>query len=198
MKIPLQTWYDTWLKEHEKTNLVYAKYNNEVQLKQVHFVRDALSSLVWHDVSYDKRQSEPEQPAYKVTAYVIGEHKSKSVRLPVYSLERPDLEIQMVLRYNFYNWNVSVISEKPVKSGRLWGFVTNCSGFRFKEDRAYQPGDSWGYCFFEGFPSEFRLGPYVLNQSRFSLWVDDDYEMYSLVRNIMISPKPTINQTINQ
>ncbi len=49
-----------------------------------------------------------------VGAYVIATHRSKSIELPVVSLERPDLGIQFVLCNNFYHTKLSVISERPL------------------------------------------------------------------------------------
>ena len=183
MRVPLQTWYDAWLEEHESTNLIYAKSGGDVQLPQVHFVRDTLARLIWRGIKYDDIPREPERLDCAVTAYVISEHRSKSVRLPVYSLERSGLGLQIVLRDNYYNWNVSVVSERPVAAD-LRGFVTD---FRDEAERAkYRPRDCWGCCFFEGFPAELMLGPYSKDRRKFSLWTNGDHELYALVRNLML------------
>ena len=187
MRVPLQTWYDAWLREHEGTDLIYAKSGSKVQLPQVHFVRDTLARLAWRGVKYDDIPREPERPDCAVTAYVIAEHRSKSVRLPVYSIERPDLGLQIVLRDNYYNWNVSIVAERPVAAD-LRGFVTD---FDNDGERAkYQPRGYWGYCFFEGFPTELMFGPYSMDKRRFSLWVNGDHELYVLVRNLMFEAIP--------
>lgn len=183
MREYLQTWYDAWIVEHQNTNLLYARSGNEPRLDQVHFVRDRLSLLTWADVKYDDHEAEPARRDCKVTAMVIGEHKSKSVRLPVYSIERPDLGLQIVLRDNHYNWNVSVISERPVNADLRWFELD----FRSDKERAeYHPRGHWGYCFFEGFPTEFMFGPWSMNASRFSTCIDSDYELYAFVRNLML------------
>lgn len=181
----LQTWYDAWLREHADTDLIYARYRSSspsVGLDQVHFVSDRLSCLMWSGVDYDERGVEPSRPDCKATAMVVGEHKSKSVRLPVYSLERPDLGLQIVLRDNYYNWNVSVLSEIPVEAD-LRGFETDFSSAE-ERDR-YRIRGLWGCCFFEGFPDELRFGPFSMDCRKFSLCVSSDYELYALVRCLM-------------
>jgi len=183
MREYLQTWYDAWLKQHRDTNLIYAKHGDDVRLSQVHFVRDYLSGLVWSDVKYDDRATEPERSDCKVTAMVIGEHRSKSVRLPVFAFDRPDLGIQIILRDNYYNWNISVIAERPIACD-LRGFPTDFSSA--KERAEYQPRGYWGYCFFEGFPTVLMFGPHAIDQRKFSLWVNGDYEAYAFVRTLML------------
>jgi hypothetical protein len=192
MKIPMQAWYDRWLKANQDTNLVYVPKNSrgEPSLHQVHFVRDTLASIVWADVPYDKRPNEPPpRETCKETCFVIGEHRSKSVSLPVYSLERPDLGIQFVLRDNYHGWNVSVLLEKPLSDGWniLKGFELDYSRDedrdRFKD--GYKPGSSWGYCYFQGFPEEVQFGPYMEDCRRFSLCIGSEYSLHTFIWLIM-------------
>lgn len=188
MKIPMQAWYDRWLKANQDTKLSYVPKNSrgEPSLHQVHFVCDTLADIVWADVPYDKRPNEPPpRETCKETCFVIGEHRSKSVSLPVYSLERPDLGIQFVLRDNYHDVNVSVISEKPI--------ATDLRGFQLdygrEEDRQRHKngykGGSWGYCYFQGFPEEVQFGPYSENKSRFSLCMGSDFNVYTFIWLIM-------------
>jgi hypothetical protein len=184
MREHLQIWYDRWLNEHRPTNLIYA-HPKDPHLDQVHFVRDDLSRLVWRDVPYNNRATEAAPRAdQKVTAFVIGEHRSKSVRLPVFSFERPDLGLQVVMRYNFYDWNVSVVSEKPVTLDLAQlGFTHDyMPSERSEFPTGYIPGRCWGGCFFQGFPTELQFGPFDENPRKFSLYIDDDYELYVFVR----------------
>lgn len=174
----LQPWYDEWLSEHRETDLLYVNRNarNEPSLAQVHFVRDTLGGLFWSDIPYDARPIATPR-ASKESAWVIGEHRSKSVRLPVYSLERPDLGLQVVLRDNYYNWNVSVVSEIPVAASILEGFRLD---FTSEDERAkYRPGDYWDYLFFEGFPSDLMFGPHSLNARRFSIAIGNEFALYT-------------------
>jgi hypothetical protein len=189
MKIPMQAWYDKWLLEHKDTNLIYVPKNSkgEPSLNQVHFVRDTLASIMWADVPYDKRPNEPPPRVNcKESCFVIGEHTSKSVRLPAYSLERPDLGIQFVLRDNYHDWNLSVLSEKPITTD-LRGFELDYSR---DEDRkrfpnGYRPGSAWGYCYFQGFPEEVQFGPFSENPCKFSLCIGSDYSVHNFIWLIM-------------
>ena len=191
MKVHLQPWYDKWLKAHEDTNLSYVSrdHRGQAQLHQVHFVRDTLCGMLWADVPYDKRGNAPPRDTCKETCYVIGEHTSKSVPLPVYSLERPDLGVQIVLRDNYHDWNVSVMLEKPLPDlGEvLEGFELDYSR---EEDRkrfpdGYTPGHSWGYCYFQGFPEEVQFGPYSENPRKFSLCIGGEYSLHTFMWLLM-------------
>jgi hypothetical protein len=195
----LQPWYDRWLVEHQDTKLIYVGRNarGEANLAQVHFVRDDLAGLLWADVPYDRRATSPPRDDCKETAYVIGEHTSKSVRLPVYSLERPDLGLQVVLRYNFHDWNLSVLSETPVTTD-LRGFELD---YARKEDRDRHPSGfrapgTWGYCFFQGFPHEVQFGPFSENPKKFSLCIDSAYQVYTFLWLLMRerrNPRESVN-----
>ena len=190
MKEHLEVWYSTWVKEHETTDLIYARTREDGPpcLPQVLFVRDILGPLVWSDRIGDARPivDHPDLPSYvRVSGHVIGEHRSKSVRLPVYLLDRSDLGIQFVLRYNYYDWNVSVVSERPVEVDL--GNLANGYDPR-DEDRfasGYKPGYAWGGCFFQGFPMEYQFGPKSLDSRKFSICVHTDYELYTLVWLVM-------------
>lgn len=185
MKVHLQGWYDKWLKDPEMANRRYVPVNNrgEPSLHQLHFVRDFLCGMLWADIPYDKREKEAIRDTCNVTAFVIGEHSSKSVNLPVYSLERPDLGLQIVLRDNYHDTNISVISERPIDANTIRGFELDYSR---EEDRkrfpnGYTPGSSWGYCYFQGFPEEVQFGPYSENNKKFSLCIGSEYSVYTFI-----------------
>lgn len=186
---PLQQWYSDWLKEHRDTGLIHANPDRP-SLQQVHFVRDVLAYKLWSDLDYDelprvsiKHESDGIR-AHPDTVRVIGEHRSKSVRLPVFSISRPAHGLRLVMRYNFHDWNVSVVSERPVEMD-----VAGYGALFSEEDRkrfpaGYRKGSYWGYLFFQGFPDEFWFGPYSESKTRFSLAPSSDYELYSFVREL--------------
>jgi hypothetical protein len=189
VKVHLQGWYDRWLKDPNNTNRRYVPVDSrgEPSLHQLHFVRDTLCGMLWADVPYDKRETEAIRENCKVTAFVIGEHTSKSVQLPVYSLERPDLGLQIVLRDNYHDVNLSVISENPIDEDTLRGFELD---YGRDEDRkrfpnGYKPGQSWGYCYFQGFPEEVQFGPYSEDPRKFSLCIGSEYSVYTFMWLIM-------------
>lgn len=188
MREHLQPWYDKWLAEHRETDLIHVGRNarGEASLPQVHFVRDNLAGLFWSDVPYASRAAAPPRTDTKETAYVIGEHSSKSVRLPVYSLERPKLGIQVVLRDNQHDWNVSVISDTPIATD-LHGFELDYSrdDDRKRYPNGFRSPGSWGYCYFQGFPDEVKFGPFSENPCKFSLCVNGDYDVYTLLWLLM-------------
>lgn len=187
MKVHLQPWYDQWLKEAREAAGVGPDDPNGPSLYQVHFVRDDLSSIMWADVPYDKRpQCGPPREDCKENGFVVGEHTSNSKRLPVYSLERPDLGIQFVMRDNYHDWNISVLSERAIETD-LRGFQLDYSREEDKQrfKNGYRPGNSWGYCYFQGFPEEFQFGPYSEDQRKFSLCVGSVHKVWTLIFLIM-------------
>lgn len=169
MKEHLQIWYDRWLEQHRNTNLLYvSRRRDEVYLDQVHFVRDDLARIVWRGATIEERPkvTPPRNDCFE-TAFVIGEHTSKSIRLPVYSIERPDLGIRFVVRDNFHGWNISVIAEKPV--------TVDLSGFDVRPD----------HCYFEGFADDLQFGSLSDNPCRFSLNIDLKFDVYTFVWLVM-------------
>lgn len=190
MKVPMQAWYDEWRKAPNNWNRRYVPTDPKdgPSLPQVHFMRDYLSSVVWADIPYAQRPyGPPPRDDCKETCFVIGEHHSKSVVLPVYSFERPDLGIQFILRDNYHDTNISVISERPISASTLRGYSLDFSESdkkRFK-DEPWQRGQSWGYCFFQGFPEEVQFGPYSQDQSKFSICLGGEYSVYTFVWLIM-------------
>lgn len=186
MKVPLQAWYDKWFDVHRNTDLIYAKSADRVQLRQVHFVRDVLAAVMWQDIPWDERPDEPEpRNECKETAWVVGEHYSKSVTLPVFLFERPDLGLKVIMRDNFHDWNVSVVSEKPIKTD-LEGFVLDYPNDDQRErNKGGYKGGYWGYMFFQGFPPEYHLGPYSNNPRAFSTYMNSDHALYTFLWLIM-------------
>lgn len=179
MRIPLQAWYDEWLKEHQGTDLLYVKRDAQqrVSLPQVHFVRDALGELLWADTLYDDLPREPPPRAdCRLTAWVIGEHHSKSVRLPVYSLERPDKGVRLVLRDNHYDWKLSVASEVPIDH-ELFAYL-------FHTTPPIEPdytGNELASCYFEGFPKDLIFGYHANDSRRWSASIGGDRALWTTI-----------------
>lgn len=185
MRIGLQEWYDAWRKRYADTDLLYIKktHTGEPTSPQIHFVRDDLSRCVMRGIAYEDVPKETgTRRDCRYTADVIGTHHSKSVELPVYEIARPDLGLRFVLRDNFYDWNVSVISEKPIETD-LRGFVLD-----FDKDSArdkWWASGTWGYCFFQGFPEDCCFGPYALDKRKFSTYMNSDHMVHTFVWLIM-------------
>jgi hypothetical protein len=75
------------------------------------YVRDVIAPMLWRDCS--RSRSGLHEEVRRRTA-VVSSHRSRSVRLPVYDIVRPEIGIRVVLRDNFFNWKMSVVSESPI------------------------------------------------------------------------------------
>lgn len=109
-------------------------------LKQVNWVRDRLVGLV--SAGLDER----------IQVQVISTHMSKSCHLPVYQLLRRDLGLEIVLRSNFHDWKMSVISEDSINAD---------FGGLFHTMSPIEPdytGDPLCSVYFEGFPQDRIFG----------------------------------------
>lgn len=124
----------------------------DAMISQVLFVRDDLAPLITQDLSREVTRTE--------TTFVISTHISKSVRLPVYLLERPGLMI--VLRDNFHDWKMTVISEKEVKVdfSRLFHTIPPV-------EPSYT-GNPLARVYFEGFPADLIYDYY--EKSDYKKW----------------------------
>lgn len=184
MKIPLQAWFDEWLKLHRNDKgeidspLHYAKPASN----QICFVRDNVGQVVWGDISYHKREQEPPpRDDTKLTGYVIGEHRSKSVTLPVYMFERLDLGLRFVMRGNFYDWKLSVTSEKPIT--RYVEFMSTMFYAKPPREPEYT-GNELAPCYFEGFPEEHIHGHLSQNPRQWSCSIGDN-ALITIIQLIM-------------
>ena len=84
----LMQWYMPWLSEFDDSTYRY----KDAAKAQIHFVRDTISGLVLpKSIPYCDRPDvdvvlpDGRPHIVKETALVVGEHTSKSVRLPVYA-----------------------------------------------------------------------------------------------------------------
>ena len=95
------------------------------------------------------------------TPYVIGAHVSKSVRLPVIEIDLSKIGIKIVIRDNFYDWCISVESEKDINCD-FKGLITDDKGY------------------FEGFPEDRIYKKYSeTNRKNFSFCLGDKYQVYT-------------------
>lgn len=133
-------------------DLAYAEGLGE----QVCFVRDKLCRLLYS--TYEEME--------KNLPMVISTHYSKSVKLPVYQLNLKKYGIEMVLRHNFYDWKVSVKSDKPLEFDSM--------GLLNLTDEIPAV-----YC--EGFPKDKVYGSYANNHSQFTIEIKGYYELYTFI-----------------
>ena len=96
-------------------------------------------------------------------AYVVSTHRSKSITLPVVLFERIDLGIVAIVRDNFYNWKLSVMSFEPIDDP-LFPYL-------FHTTPPVEPdytGNPLASCYFEGFPNEYIFDYHCKNQKAWS------------------------------
>lgn len=136
---------------------------------QIKFVRDTLSQLMSMGLSY-------EDYVKMGVCTVVSTHRSKSIDLPVYSLHRPDLGLRLILRDNFYNWKMSVISEHPITADLQ--DVFHCHPPREPD----YTGDDLRSVYFEGFPPDLVFGYYgESDYRRWSAQIDSDERVYMTI-----------------
>ncbi len=98
---------------------------------------------------------------------VISTHTSKSIVLPVYEIKYKGH--RFIIRYNFFNWIISAIMKKP---------LTIDFGNLFDKDSK----SGWA----EGFQDSWLFESYSKNKKKFTIEMQDRYEVYTffwLIRN---------------
>ncbi len=179
----LMQWYMRWLNEYENSKY-FAK---DASSSQVHFVRDRLAPMIRPKVLYEEWEDikiigkDGEMRDVKRNAWVVGEHTSKSVRLPVYAFERQDLGLRLMMRDNHYNWKLSVQSEQPINCGILFTrlFITE------PPSEPEYTGDHLRSVYFEGFPPEWCFGYYGQNRQQWSAEIHSDNTLWTTIFLIM-------------
>lgn len=143
-----------WLRNDEVDDkMIYKK----AAKRQEVFLRDSICSNLLH-----------------VPVFVISEHRSKSITLPVYGFTMRN-GIKIICRDNFYDWKVSVQLPKCREYGDIVvprDLVSN--GYR---------KDIADWCF-EGFKKEWifpAFNPDNDKQLKFSVEVADEYRFYTLL-----------------
>ena len=170
MKERLNDW---WSNNKPDENLIY----KDGLRKQCLFVRDVLMLNMFLDIATDFKKYKPfSDERSKIfesfVPSVIGTHRSKSVLLPVMEMDLSKIGLKIVLRYNFYDWCISVESENDIECDFM-GLITYDKGY------------------FEGFPSNRIYENYTSwNKKNFSLVLNNDYEVYTfmfLLKNYVIN-----------
>ena len=155
---------DWWLNNIPDENLIY----KDGLKKQCSFVRDKLMRDMFLGIATDyfeyKTFSDERSAIFEsFVPYVVGTHRSKSVLLPVMEMDLSKIGLKIVLRYNFYDWCISVESENNIECDFM-GLIT--------DDRGY----------FEGFPTDRIYENYTSwNKKNFSLVLNNDYEVYTFM-----------------
>ena len=142
-----------WIRVNEPDeNLIYAKGLGN----QVCFVRDILCQLLRS--TYEEWRDNP--------PLVISTHYSKSVKLPVFQINLEKYGIEMVLRYNFYDWKISMNSDKSLD---------------FDYMGLFNPTEEISYLYCEGFPRDKVYGSYEQSHSQFTIEIGSHYDLYTFI-----------------
>lgn len=158
--IPLQIWF----KEHMR----------DTSEQQIIFVRDNLCYLISSGMqgTIDEKKS---------IVTVISEHMSRSVQLPVYHFDRSDIGLEIVLRNNFYNWKLSVISDFPI--------VADFDGLFYTTPDPNNTDNCLSPVCFEGFPRHLVFGYYSENNFKWSAELYNDEAVWTTLFLILKSRK---------
>lgn len=138
--------------------------------RQVCFIRDTICrNLLFYEeypeAKEDRLNDETYRKSEEFQPKVISTHCSKSVTLPVMEIDLKSVSVKLVFRDNFYNWNVTVESEKDIDCDFKGTFTDG----------------NYNYCFCEGFPSERIHGMYKDNHKKFTCCINSDYELFTFM-----------------
>lgn len=125
---------------------------------QVQIVRDVIPSIL--------ARSYEEYIGVRQQLHVISTHRSKSVLLPVFELNWNGY--RFIMRYNFYDWKVSV--RTPVRD--LAGIDADFMNL-FKLDERI----NLVYC--EGFKEDWVYGPYSEDKRKFTCEISDNSKLFT-------------------
>lgn len=141
---------------------------------QIMLIRDRITHMIFGS----RYEGEP-------NIEVVSTHVSKSINLPVYSIKIPNLQIELILRGNFHDWKVSVLSEHPV----------DCD-FHDLFDGSKQ----WNYHYCEGFDHNWIYEPFNQNNKQFTVEVLDAFNLYTFIWKLVnhIKKATDFQSTINQ
>lgn len=150
----------TWIRVNEPDdNLIYKKG----QGNQVCFLRDTIMRGMFYKLAYGEYKDGEYEKYKNFQPQVISTHKSKSVLLPVMEIELPSYGIKMTFRNNFYDWNISVESDREITFDHK-GLINDNT-----------------HCYCEGFSEEKIFNKYSDDKKKFTISVDDDYKLYALM-----------------
>lgn len=151
-----------WALQHQPGDTMLWKqsfWNNII------FMRDTLFPMMFNCKNDDKNDYDAMISRINSGVEIVGTHKSKSIELPVVKITYRNIVI--VFRYNFYNWEMTVISDIPIKLN--WDLIS--------KNRSM---------FFEGFPAEYMLDTrYKQSHTKFSATIlNGEYGVFTVMHAI--------------
>lgn len=156
--------------------------------KQAIWVRDSLKYLVARGMTQEEYNLKGfELRTEPCMVNVISTHTSKSIVLPVYEFERLDsltrsdgIDLKLVLRNNFYDWKLSVLSSRPIDADFSGLFHTS------PPIAPEYTGNELSPVYFEGFPPELVFGYYeTTDKRRWSAAIGSNESLYTTIFLIM-------------
>jgi hypothetical protein len=136
--------------------------------RQVMFLRD--------DLAFKAGLTDPEG---KDGPLVIATHRSKSITLPVVEFTLGKSDAILTLRNNFYDWKLSVKSERVINANFGSLFHTTPP-----TDPGYT-GNELSPVYFEGFPEDRIYGYYCQDRREWSACIHDNYDLCTTLFLIM-------------
>ena len=153
-----------WLMTHQPSDdMVY----KESWWKYLTFIRDTIigDMFYWPMVCDNKYSGD--MTAYRAMSNyydIVGTHFSKSIEHPVILMRYKGAEI--VFRYNFYDYEITVISDRDIEM----------------PDNLFDKKNKTFY--YQGFPDEYRIKTsYAESKKRFSVTIDypNQYNFYTFM-----------------
>ncbi|MFW6016830.1 MAG: hypothetical protein ACOCRK_10365 [bacterium] len=151
-----------WSNAHKpKDSMIYKDYFYD----QICFIKDKISYLFHEIINPDSLIFDIDKVTERFV--VISTHISKSIELPVVLLDLEDLlGLQFIIRNNFHDWKVSVLSDMEINLN---------FGDLFLTDFNINPI----YC--EGFHDCIVFNSYKENNKMFTLELDNNYKLYTFL-----------------
>ncbi len=139
---------------------------------QVAFIRDNIARFVTSEFRIDDAEK---------LVTVVSTHRSKSITLPVVEINNPNIGLTLILRNNFSNWKLSVISAEPIVAPFEYMFHTT------PPVEPDYTGDPLHPVYFEGFPRDLIFSYYSKNNRKFSAEIHGDEMLFMTVFEILKS-----------
>ena len=152
-----------WLMTHQPSDNMSYK---ESWWKYLVFIRDTIigDMFYWPMVCDLKVDYEEQKKMMSANYDIVGTHFSKSIEHPVILMRYKGAEI--VFRYNFYDYEITVISDRDIEM----------------PDNLFNKKNKTFY--YQGFPEEYRIKTsYVESKKRFSVTIDypNQYNFYTFM-----------------
>jgi hypothetical protein len=124
--------------------------------EQVVFIRDTVNPMFYS--TYEEYKDNP--------VMVINTHRSKSITLPVYEINLKQYGLKLIIRYNFYDWKVSVISDIAIDADFMGLFKEN---------------ENINSLYCEGFKDEQVFQSFKENKKQFTVEIRGRYELFTFM-----------------